>query len=73
MSEIYESKTAVIRLTYKIDAPLERVWKVVTEEAGSWWDADFAALPGSAGVKLEPRLGGRLYEETPDGKALEWA
>lgn len=73
MAEIFESKVAVVRLTYKIEAPLARVWKVITEEAGSWWDSDFAALPGSGGVKLEARLGGRLYEETPDGKALEWA
>jgi len=73
MPEIYESKAAVVRLTYTIEAPLARVWKVITEEAGSWWDSDFAALPGSGGVKLEPHLGGRLYEETPDGQALEWA
>lgn len=73
MPEIFDSKSVVIKLTYKIDAPLERVWKVITEEAGSWWDSDFVALPGSPGVNLEPRLGGRLYEELPDGKALEWA
>jgi uncharacterized protein YndB with AHSA1/START domain len=73
MPETYDAKAAVIRLTYSIDAPPARVWKVITEEAGSWWDSDFAALPGSAGVILEARLGGRLYEETNDGKALEWA
>src|ERR1044072_3831823 len=72
MSEVYESKAAIVRLTYKIEAPLERVWRVSTEEAVSWWDADFAALAGSSGVKLEPILGGRLYEELPDGQGLEW-
>lgn len=73
MPEIFEAKTVVVKLTYNIEAPLERVWKVITEEAGSWWDSEFVALPGSPGVLLEPHLGGRIYEETPDGKMLEWA
>ena len=73
MPEIFESKSAIVTLTYQIEAPLDRVWTVITEEAGSWWDSDFVALQGSEGVKLEPRLGGRLYEETEDGRGLEWA
>ncbi|MBC8065283.1 MAG: SRPBCC domain-containing protein [Chlorobia bacterium] len=73
MPEIFDAKIVVIKLTYKIEAPLARVWKVITEEATFWWDSDFVALPGSPGVNLEPHLGGRIYEETPDGKALEWA
>ena len=73
MPDLYESKSAVIRMTFDIDAPLGKVWNIITSETSLWWDHEFAALPGSQGVKLEPVLGGRIYEETPDGKALEWA
>jgi uncharacterized protein YndB with AHSA1/START domain len=71
--EIFESKSAIVTLTYTIEAPLDRVWTVITEEAGSWWDSDFVATPGAAGIKLEPVLGGRLYEETADGRGMVWA
>lgn len=73
MSETFESKAVVVKLTYRIEAPLERVWKVITEETGSWWDSQFVALVGSPGAKIEPHLGGRLYEEAGDGRGLEWA
>jgi uncharacterized protein YndB with AHSA1/START domain len=73
MPETKTAATAVVKLEFKINASPERVWKVITEETSRWWDKDFVSLPGSTCVMLEPRLGGRLYEETEDGRGLVWA
>ena len=73
MPEVTPAATAVLKMEFPIRATPERVWQAITEETGRWWDQDFAALSGSGGARLEPRLGGRLYEETPDGKGLTWS
>ncbi len=70
MPEVTPAATAVLKLEFPIRATAERVWRAVTEETGRWWDQEFAAVKGSGGARLEPRLGGRLYEETPDGEGL---
>lgn len=48
-----------------IEAPAERVWRTLTEEASSWWDT----VSRGAGVVLEGFLGGRV-EET--GQRRPW-
>jgi uncharacterized protein YndB with AHSA1/START domain len=73
LSEIKGAATAVLKLEFPINASAERVWKVMTQETSRWWDKDFVSLPGSDGVKLEPHIGGKLYEETDDGRSLVWA
>jgi uncharacterized protein YndB with AHSA1/START domain len=73
MNEVEDAKTATLRLEFPIEAPVERVWEAILNETSRWWDQEFVALPGSKGVTLEPRLGGRLYEQTEDGRGLVWA
>jgi uncharacterized protein YndB with AHSA1/START domain len=67
------SSTAVLKLEFPINASPERVWTTITEETSRWWDKDFVSLKDSECVMLEPRIGGRLYEETSDGRGLVWA
>lgn len=55
-----------------IDAPPERVWKALVEDVGRWWPQGFWAMPESKGMRLEPVVGGRLYEWTEDGSILVW-
>ena len=60
-------------LTLEIDAPRERVWRALTEEIGQWWLPDFyAGGEATKAVILEPRVGGRLYEDWGDGGGLLW-
>ena len=73
MTEIKQASTAVLKLEFKINASVERVWQAMTKEASRWWDKDFVSLPGSEGVMLEPYIGGRVYEQTDDGRSLVWA
>lgn len=72
MPEVTPAATVVLKMEFPIHATADRVWSALTEETGRWWDQDFAVLNGSGGVRLEARLGGRLYEETPEGKGLTW-
>ena len=51
-----------------LSAEPRRVFLALTGEIGFWWDHRFKE---GASVALEPRIGGRFYEETgPDGAVL---
>lgn len=56
-----------------IEAPKERVWQALAHEMSTWWPLDFLCIPDSGGIKFEAKAGGRLYEESADGKAILWA
>lgn len=56
-----------------IDARTDRVWRALTDEIGRWWNAGFHALPNARGMRLEPVIGGRMYEWADDGSAVVWA
>ena len=49
-----------------------RVWKALTRETGAWWPRGFWSLRGSRRMVLEPRLGGRMYEDAGRGQGLVW-
>jgi len=55
-----------------IEAPLERVWKTMVLETSAWWHKDFYTTPDPAGFHIEPRLGGRMYEDWGDGAGQVW-
>jgi uncharacterized protein YndB with AHSA1/START domain len=57
-----------------INAPRSKVWDAMLSELPEWWPQDFLAFtPESEKMRFEPRVGGRLYEETKDGRQLLWA
>jgi hypothetical protein len=64
---------APLRLSFDIDCPAEHAFDVWTTRLSSWWPPDHSASgrPGTI-VTLEPRLGGRIFERTPDGTEIDW-
>jgi hypothetical protein len=62
-----------LRLSYEIDCPAEHAFDVWTRRLSTWWPKDHSASgdPDTV-VVLEPRLGGRIYERTPDGTEIDW-
>jgi uncharacterized protein YndB with AHSA1/START domain len=56
-----------------ISAPKERVWKAILEELPEWWPQDFLCFPESQKIRFEPWPGGRLYEQTEDGRGILWS
>lgn len=59
-----------IRQEVRISAPVERVFKAISEEVGSWWA--FRTLGDDARMHIEPQAGGRFYEEDGAGKCALW-
>lgn len=65
---------ARIELEIEIDAPGARVWQAMTGDVSSWWPREFyAGAEAAKGYHIEPKLGGRMYEDWGDGNGLVWA
>ncbi len=62
-----------LRLTFEIACSKDHAFDVWTTRLSSWWPRDHSASghPDTV-VTLEPRLGGRIFECTPDGHEIDW-
>lgn len=58
-------------LEIPIAAPVARVWKALTDQVSSWWHPGFLRK-GAIAFVVEPRVGGRVYEDWGDGQGLLW-
>ena len=59
--------------TITVDAPIERVFRTFTDGFGSWWPAEYhIGQADLATAILEPRQGGRWYEQGTDGSECDW-
>jgi uncharacterized protein YndB with AHSA1/START domain len=57
-----------------VEAPIERAFRVFTEEMPSWWHPDHHILEGElAEMVFEPRVGGHIYDRGVDGSECRWA
>lgn len=62
-----------IRKQLIVEAPLDRAFRVFTANMGSWWPKSHHI--GAAELEdcvIEPRVGGRWYEQGEDGTTCEW-
>ena len=65
--------TEPVRVSVTVAAPVEKAWTVYTEQYGSWYPKDHFLGAGPAEtVVIEPRAGGRWYEQQADGSRPEW-
>ena len=60
-----------VELEIRIDAPRSRVWKALVEDTTLWWPRSFYTGPAK-GFHIEPRLGGRVYEDWGDQNGVVW-
>jgi hypothetical protein len=62
-----------LRLSYEVRCSAEHAFEIWTSRLSSWWPKGHSASghPDTT-VVLEPRLGGRIFERTPDGTEIEW-
>lgn len=67
----YELAAADVELEIPIDAPRERVWNALVDEIDGWWRKDFVDRATRAFI-LEPRPGGRVYEDWGEGRGRLW-
>lgn len=62
-----------LELSFDVAASAEHAFTVWTRDIGRWWPADHTTSgePGLT-VTLEPRVGGRIFERTVDGRESDW-
>lgn len=70
-----KSKTiAPIVHTVWVDCPIDDAFRFFTEGFAEWWplEAHSRNQEDAERCALEPRLGGRIFERTLDGREHEW-
>lgn len=70
--EFLTVRAARVEMEVEIAASAKRVWKALVEETGTWWPRSFYAGKAPKAFVLEPRVGGRMYEDWGDGAGLLW-
>jgi uncharacterized protein YndB with AHSA1/START domain len=62
-----------LRLSYEIQCPADHAFEIWTARLSDWWPKGHSVSgdPGTV-VVLEPRVGGRIFERTPDGTEIDW-
>jgi hypothetical protein len=65
--------TAPLTMSFDVACSAEHAFTVWTSGIGTWWPPDHT-VTGQAGlvIVLQGRVGGRIYERTPDGAEHEW-
>jgi uncharacterized protein YndB with AHSA1/START domain/DNA-binding transcriptional ArsR family regulator len=61
-----------LELEVSIQAPPQRVWRALVEQTTHWWRKDFYVGKTPKAFIIEPRPGGRMYEDWGDGGGLVW-
>jgi DNA-binding transcriptional ArsR family regulator/uncharacterized protein YndB with AHSA1/START domain len=56
-----------------IEASPERVFDALTNELPAWWGAPYLVSQAAKALVLEPKIGGRFYEDWGDGQGAQWA
>ena len=63
---------APLHLTLDVACPSDHAFAVWTSGIATWWPPDHTVSGGPELVVMEPGVGGRLYERTPDGVEHDW-
>jgi uncharacterized protein YndB with AHSA1/START domain len=59
--------------TITVDTPIDQAFRTFTDSFGSWWPAEYhIGQADMATAILEPRQGGRWYEQGVDGSECDW-
>jgi uncharacterized protein YndB with AHSA1/START domain len=67
------STIPAIRGTITVGVPVDQAFRVFTDAFGSWWPPDYhIGQADMAAAILEPRAGGRWYEQGVDGSECDW-
>ncbi|MEO5885238.1 MAG: SRPBCC family protein [Candidatus Limnocylindrales bacterium] len=62
-----------LRLAFDVARPAGHAFAVWTADIGRWWPLDHTTSgEPDLLVTLEPRLGGRIFERTADGREFDW-
>jgi uncharacterized protein YndB with AHSA1/START domain len=69
-----QAQEASVRTQIVVEAPIDRAFRVFTEEFGSFKPPEHNLLSAEiAETVFEPRVGGHLYDRGVDGSECRWA
>ena len=69
-----QATATTVRCTVVVDAPIERAFRVFTEEFDRFKPREHNMLEVEiAETVFEPRVGGRVYDRGVDGSECQWA
>jgi uncharacterized protein YndB with AHSA1/START domain len=65
--------TDPLRITFDVACPPDRAFELWTAQTTTWWPTSHT-VSGRPDVEvvIEPGVGGRIYERTPDGGEHDW-
>jgi hypothetical protein len=62
-----------LRMSFEIECSVDHAFEVWTTRFSHWWPKGHSASGNpDTTVVLEPGLGGRIFERTPDGTEIAW-
>lgn len=62
-----------LRIDLVVECSPGHAFRTWTERATSWWPPGHTmSHHPAATIVFEPRIGGRIYERSPEGEELEW-
>lgn len=67
---VSELKAILIEQEFKFNAPVSNVFQAITENVADWWGAPYQLTPEPTSLLIEPKAGGRFFEEWEQGSAL---
>lgn len=67
------SNTLKISLSIPINASIDHVWNCLLHDVNSWWRHDFYTSEKTKEFIIEPKVGGRMYEDYGNNEGLLWA
>jgi uncharacterized protein YndB with AHSA1/START domain len=69
-----ETVDTSVRSSVEVAAPIDRAFRVFTDEIGRWWDPTHHIFEGElAEMVFEPFVGGNVYDRGVDGSECRWA
>jgi len=62
-----------LRISFEIECAPDHAFATWTRRTGSWWPPEHTVShERGAEIVFEPRVGGRIFERTPDGTEIDW-
>ena len=62
-----------IRLSFEVACPPDHAFQTWTAQTSIWWPSSHTVTAAhDLEVVFEPRVGGRIFERTPDGAEHDW-
>ena len=72
ITPITAASVLVLSLEIPIAAKRDRVWRALVKETKAWWPRAFYTNERARALKIEPKLGGRMFEDWGRGDGLVW-